>query len=89
MENSKETIQFLTPTKIWLHRFGGRVLGGKLEAVRAHGLDARQCAGVGYHVPGEGERDVLVVSEKGIEIDTLAWAGLTKTTHLQINLATS
>ena len=51
LENSKETIQFLTPTKIWLHRFGGCVLGGKLEAVRAHGLDARQCAGVGYHVP--------------------------------------
>ena len=87
MVNSKETIQFRTLTKIWLHRFGGRVLGGKLEAVRAHGLDAGQRAGVGYHVPREGERDVLVVSERGI--DTLVWAEPTKTTYSQTNVAGS
>ena len=46
-------------------RFGRRVLRGELEAVRARGGESGQRAGVGYHVPGEGERHVLVVSEEG------------------------
>ena len=48
-----------------LDRLRRRVLRGELEAVRARGGESGQRARVGYHVPGEGERHVLVVSEEG------------------------
>ena len=61
--NILKTLKFLFKNWMLLNDSRSCVLAGEFEAVRSNGIDSRQISSIWYHVPGQGQGDVLVVPE--------------------------